>query len=55
MSEQEGVAQCEVCRTWFCSGGGSAVHRSNKEKAMEHGAVEGASDTGVSLSGEHWM
>ncbi len=46
MSEQEGVAQGKVCCMWFLSRGGLAVHKCNKEKAMEYGATGGFSSQG---------
>ncbi len=48
MSEQEGA--------WHsvkCVGGGLAVHKCNKEKAMEYGATGGASGPHWCLSGKH--
>ena len=36
--EQEGAVQCEVCRRYFQSRGGLAVHRCRREEDLEDGA-----------------
>ena len=41
MSEQEGAVQCVVCKRWFRSRGGLAVHRCSRE-ADERSASTGA-------------